>query len=334
MTLYQGFRPIAAVGMIAATVALSACGGGGGSDASSAASSNVLKLSSAIQSEHVARYAGAFGMLAGPGVAAIYTSVVSSYVQNVTSAGAGANTACAGGGSIDVAAQGAGATGLQAGETATVTFNQCIGQVQAPTVASNSTASGTISVQVQNATGLVGSTTQDWSYTATETANGVTLVSGNGTNTLNGTVTFTQAYDATTGVTTTTASSPLVTIGRTQTNTSAGNITGTISVASLAVTRQHTATPSSDVISSSASVSVSASDAVIAFNVSTPTPVSLTTTNGDTEVQSGVVQLSTDDTTETITALNTSSVGITVVTGNQTATYNESVDSFQSIAGG
>lgn len=333
MTLFQGFRPTAVVGMIAATMALSACGGGGG-DASSAASSNVLKLSSAIQSEHVARYAGAFGMLAGPGVAAIYTSVVASFVQGVTAGTASSSTACPGGGSVAVAAQSAGANGLQAGESATVTFNQCIGQVQGPTVTADSTADGTITVQVQSATGTVGSTTQNWSYTAMETANNVTLVSGNGTNTLSGTVTYTEAYDASTGITTTTANSPLVTIGRTQTNTSAGNVSGTISVASLAVTRQHTASPSSDVITSSASVSVSASDATIAFNVSTPTPVALTTTNGDTEVQSGVVQLSTDDTTETITALNTSSVGITVATGGQTATYNESIDAFKSIAGG
>src|ERR1700712_4043059 len=115
MTLHQGFRPIAAVGMIAATMVLGACGGGGG-DASSAASSNVLKLSSAIQSEHVARYAGAFGMLAGPGVASIYTSVVSSFVQGVTSGTANSSTSCPGGGSVDVVAQGAGAAGLQAGE--------------------------------------------------------------------------------------------------------------------------------------------------------------------------------------------------------------------------
>lgn len=333
MTLYQGFRPIAAVGMIAASMALSACGGGGG-DASSAASSNVLKLSSAIQSEHVARYAGAFGMLAGPGVASIYTAVVSSFVQGVTAGAAASTTACPGGGTVNVAAQNAGATGLQAGESATVTFNQCVGQIQGPTVQSDSTAAGTITIQVQSATGTIGSTTENWSFTAIETANNVTLVSGNGTNTLGGTVTFSESYDATTGITTTTANSPLVTIGRTQTNTSAGNVSGTISVASLAVTRQHTATPSSDVITSSAAVSVTASDAVIAFNVSTPTPVSLTTTNGDTEVQSGVVQLSTDDTTETITALNTSSVGITVTTGGKTATYNESIDSFKSIAGG
>jgi len=80
MSWYQASRSIAAAALVAATALLSACGGGGsgpGSAASSAAS-NQLKLSTAVQSEPVARYAAAFGILSGPGVAAIYTSVVQS----------------------------------------------------------------------------------------------------------------------------------------------------------------------------------------------------------------------------------------------------------------
>lgn len=328
MAMHQVFRPVTAAGMIAATLFLSACGGGGG--ATSASSSNVLKLSTAIQSEHVAKYAGAFGMLAGPGVAAIYTSIVSSFVQSVTSGAGSSSTACATSGTVDVATQSAGAAGLQAGESATVTFNQCVGQVQAPTVSSDSKVTGSVSVQVQSVSGTVGSKTANWSYTAIETANNVTLVSGSGTNTLNGTVTYSVAYDAATGITTTTANSPLVTVNRMQSTSTAGNISGTITIASLAVTRAHGTNPSSDTLTSSASVSVSASDAIIAFNVSTPTPVSIQ----DGDVQAGVVQLSTDDTVETITAINTTSVGITVMTGGKTTAYTESVADFKSIAGG
>jgi hypothetical protein len=331
MALYQAFRPFAAAGVIAVSISLSACGGGGSGSGSSSgtASADVLKLSTAVQSEHVAEYAGAFGILSGPGVAAIYTSIVSSFVQGVTAGTASNSTMCTAGGSVDVVAQNAGSGGLQAGETATVTFNQCIGQVEAPTVASNSQVTGSVTVQVQNVTGMVGSTIQNWAYTATETANSLTLVSGNGTNTLNGTVTYSMSYDAATGVTTTTASAPSVTIGRTQT-TSSSSITGAITVNSLAYSRTHGPGASMDTLSTSGAVSVTASDAIISFNVSTPTPVMLS--NGD--LQAGVVQLSTSDTIETITVQNASTVGITVSSGGQTGTYTESVSDFTSIAGG
>jgi hypothetical protein len=329
MALYQGFRPIAAAGVIAASTLMSACGGGGGGSSSGASSPDVLNLSSAVQSEHVAEYAGAFGMLSGPGVAAIYTSIVSSFVQNVTASAASSSTACTTGGSVDVVTQNAGSSGLRSGETATVTFNQCIGQVQAPTVASNSQVSGSVTVQVQDVTGVVGSTTQSWSYTATETANSLTLVSGSSTNTLNGTVTYSVSFDAATGITTTTANAPSVTIGRTQT-TSSSTITGASSIDSLAYARVHGPGDSMDTLATSAAVSVTASDAIISFNVSTPTPVVIN--NGS--VQAGVVVLSTSNTIETITAQNATTVGITVTSGGKTGSYTESVSDFSSIAGG
>jgi hypothetical protein len=330
MALYQGFRPFAAAGVIAATTLVSACGGGGGGSASPSASSpDVLNLSTAVQSEHVAEYAGAFGMLSGPGVAAIYTSIVSSFVQNATASSASSSKTCPTGGSVNVVAQNAGSDGLRSGETATVTFNQCIGQVQAPTVASDSQVSGSVTVQVQDVTGVVGSTTQNWSYTATETANSLTLVSGSSTNTLNGTVTYSMSFDAATGVTTTTASAPSVTIGRTQT-TSSSTITGAITVSSLAYSRTHGPGSSMDTLSTSGAVSVTASDAIISFNVSTPTPVVVS----DNNVQAGVVVLSTDNTVETITAQNATTVGISVTSGGKTGTYTESLSDFTSIAGG
>src|SRR5580698_8904935 len=112
MALYQGFRPFAAAGVIAASTLVSACGGGGGGGSSGASSPDVLNLSTAVQSEHVAEYAGAFGMLSGPGVAAIYTSIVSSFVQGVTAGTASSSNACPTGGSVDVVAQNAGSGGL------------------------------------------------------------------------------------------------------------------------------------------------------------------------------------------------------------------------------
>lgn len=152
---------------VAAAAVLGACGGGSGG---SSGGSNVLKLSSAVQSEHVARYAGAFGMLSGPGVAAIYTSVVQSLLTGVTAGAGNTMTSCPASGSISVLAQGAGVSGLQSGETATVGFNQCVGQVKAPGVSDSASITGTVSVQIQNVHGIVGNESNDWSYSAIETA--------------------------------------------------------------------------------------------------------------------------------------------------------------------
>ncbi|MEW6340890.1 MAG: hypothetical protein RXR20_17365 [Paraburkholderia sp.] len=330
MSWYQASRSIAAAALVAATALLSACGGGGsgsGSAASSAAS-NQLKLSTAVQSEPVARYAAAFGILSGPGVAAIYTSVVQSLVSSVSASTATATTVCPASGSIVVATQNAGTSGLQGGETATVNFNQCVGQVSAPGVSSSATVSGSVTVQVQSAQGVVGDDTANWSYTAVESANNLTLVSSNGTTVLNGTATFTMSYDAATGVTTTTASSPSVTLNITHAATS-GNVSGTISITSLSYSRVHDSDPSGDTVSTSGGISVQASDAVIAFNVTTPTPVTIS--NG--VVQGGVIQLSGDNAVESITPGGNSTVNISVTANGQTGTYSETLDSLRQLTG-
>lgn len=178
MSLYQASRSFGAAALIAATAMLGACGGGG--SGSSTASSNVLKLSTAVQSEPVAKYAGAVGILSGPGVAAIYTSVVQSLLTGVTSNAANSTKVCPTSGSISIGTQNTGSAGLQSGETATVGFNQCVGQVTAPGVSDSASITGSVTVQVQSAQGTVGSTTADWSYTAIETANALTLTSSNG----------------------------------------------------------------------------------------------------------------------------------------------------------
>lgn len=320
------FRSFGAALALAATVALGACGGGG--SGSSSGGSSVLKLSSALQSEHVARYAGAFGMLSGPGVAAIYTSVVQSLVTDVTAGAANTTTACPASGSISVVTQGAGQNGLQTGETATVGFNQCVGQVKAPGVSSSASITGTVSVQIQNVQGSVGNASNNWSYSAIETANALTLVSTNGKTVVNGTVNYTMSYDAATGITTTTASSPTVTLDRTQTAGS-GSISGQITITGLMYSRLHGADPVTDTLATSGNISVNAADATIAFAVSTPTPVTI---NGG-KVQGGVIQLSTSDTVESITPKDESTVIITVTSNGKTATYTETIDDFRSLAG-
>lgn len=329
MFLCQTSRRFGVAVIVAATVLLSACGGGSGGSSSASAGPSVLKLSSAVQSEHVARYAGAFGMLSGPGVAAIYTSVVQSLVSGVTAGTANTTAACPASGSISVAAQSAGVSGLQSGEIATVSFNQCVGQLKAPGVSDSASITGTVSVQIQNVQGMVGDTAHDWSYSAIETANALTLTSANGTTAVNGTVNFTMSYNAKTGVTTTVASAPTVTLDRNQTAGS-GSITGTITITSFAYSRVHGADPVTDTLSTSGNLSVSAADATIAFNVATPTPVTLSSGN----VLAGVIQLSTNDTVETITAKDASTVDITVTSNGQQGTYTESVDDFRSLTGG
>ncbi|RVD49514.1 hypothetical protein EN783_34375, partial [Mesorhizobium sp. M2D.F.Ca.ET.140.01.1.1] len=82
----------------------------------------------------------------------------------------------------------------------------------------------------------------NWSYSAIETANALTLVSSNGKTVVNGTVNYTMSYDAATGITTTTASSPTVTLDRTQTAGS-GSISGQITITGLMYSRLHGADP-------------------------------------------------------------------------------------------
>jgi hypothetical protein len=328
MSLYQTSRTLGAAALVAATTMLGACGGGG-SSSSSATNSNVLRLSTAVQSEPVAKYAGAVGILAGPGVASIYTSVVQSLLTGVTSNAANTTKVCPTSGSIGLATQSAGSTGLQSGETGTVTFNQCVGQVSAPGVSDSASITGSMTVQVQSAQGTVGSTTANWSYTAVETANALTLTSSNGTTVLNGTVTYSMSYNAATGVTTTTASAPTVTLGITQAAAS-GNVTGTITISSLAYSRMHGTDPTSDTVSTSGSINVQASNAVMSFDVSTPTAVVVS----DGSVEGGEIQLSSGSAVETISAASASSVNIVVTAGGQSGSYTETVESLRALIGG
>ncbi|SDG10752.1 hypothetical protein SAMN05216466_102128 [Paraburkholderia phenazinium] len=238
------------------------------------------------------------------------------------------SVSCPGSGSIVVATQNAGSSGLQSGETETVNFSQCVGQVSAPGVSSSAAVSGSVTVQVQNAQGVVGNDAANWSYTAVETANNLTLASSNGTTVVNGTATFSMSYDAATGVTTTTASAPTVTLNITQAVTS-GNVNGTITITSLNYSRVHDSDPSGDTVLTSGAISVQASDAVMAFGVATPTPVTIS--NG--VVQGGVIQLSGDNAVESITPGSNSTVNISVTANGQTGTYSENVDSLRELTG-
>lgn len=145
---------------------------------------------------------------------------------------------------------------------------------------------------------------------------------------LNGTVTYTMSYDVATGVTTTTASAPTITLGITQAVAS-GNVSGTITITSLTYSRVHGTDPTSDTVSTSGAIGVQASNAVLAFNVTTPTPVVVS----DGNVEGGEIQLSTDDTVETITAASSSSVNISVTSNGKTGTYTESVASLRELTG-
>jgi hypothetical protein len=146
---------------------------------------------------------------------------------------------------------------------------------------------------------------------------------------LNGTVTYSMSYDAATGVTTTTASAPTITLGVTQAAAS-GNVTGTITITSLAYSRIHGTDPTSDTVSTSGSISVEASNAVISFDVATPTAVVVS----DGNVEGGEIQLSSDNTVETITPAGTSSVNISVTSNGKTGTYTETVGSLRELIGG
>lgn len=318
-------RSVAAATIVAATVSLAACGGG--SSAPASASSNELKLSSAVQSEHVARYAGAFGLIGGPGVGAIYASVAQTFLNKSLAGTTSGSTACASGGSYTVNLP-AGSTTIAAGENANVTFDGCVGVIDAPGVSSHDAVAGSMSVQVQSVQGTVGATNANWSYTALASANNVVLTSSNGTTTLNGSVTYTTSFNAATGTTTTTANAPSVTIARTL---PASNITGTITVGSLAFSRALSTVgqTQTQTIAASASISITASDIVMTFDVATPTPITI----ASGLLKTGTLTLTSDNATETLVAQGDSTLGVTVTSGGKTGTYTEQLSDFESLLG-
>ncbi len=316
-------QSVAVATIVAATVSLTACGGG--SSAPASASGNELKLSSAVQSEHVARYAGAFGLIGGPGVGAIYASVAQTFLNKSLAGIASGSTSCAGGGTYTVSVPAA-TTGIVAGENANVAFAGCVGVIDAPGVSAQDSVAGSMSVQVQSVQGTVGATGTNWSYTALASANNVVLTSSNGTTTLNGSVTYTTSFDAATGTTTTTASAPSVTIARTL---PASNITGTITVASLAFTRAQNAPAQTQTITASASLGIAASDVTMTFDIATPTPIAIA--NG--ALKSGTVTLTSDNATETLAVQGGSTLGVTVTSNGKTGTYTEQLSDFESLLG-
>ncbi|WP_322046287.1 hypothetical protein [Paraburkholderia sp. J67] len=293
---------------------------------SNGATANVLRLSTAVQNQTVAKDAAASGMLASVGVAGVYMAAAKPFLTAVL-AGAPATTAnCAKGGTVATVVSNAGAPGVRAGETASVSFSQCVGQIAAPELSSADALGGNVSFAVQSVQGSVGSRTANWSYSATETANALAIDSSSGSTTFNGTVTFTVAYDAATATMTTTASAPNLTIERTQTSASGTSLDGTISIGSLTWTDVDNVATTTETLNASCAVSDVVAGVTLAFDVTTP--VSLTIANG--AIGAGTQQLSTADTTESIVAQNAATFAITVTSQGLTGVWTQSASSLAS----
>ena len=328
MGLYRSFRPFAAAGALAGVLA--ACGGGSHSETTA---SNVMQLSSGANSETIARYNAAFGTVGGPGIATMFSTVAESFLDTATATVTGTtpSTACFGGGTAVVTTANAAATGLQAGETATVTFSQCKGLLGAPGISDAAAVTGAVNFQVQAVQGTVGDDAQNWSYTAVESANALTFVTATGTTTYTSSVTYTTTHDAATGLTTTTASTPVVTLGRTQAATSSTSaVTGGVEVDNLAYTLVTPNNSATSTLTASATVTVRASDSITGFIVATPTPVTLT----GGAITSGIVQLTTSDATATVTSGTGEALVISVSAAGRTVSYAETIGDLEAVVGG
>jgi hypothetical protein len=320
-----GSQTASSGGAASATAASSPTAASAPANASTgSATSNLLNLSTAVQSQPVAVDAAASGMLASAGVAALYMAASRPFLTAALAGAPAVTTHCASGGTLATVTSNAGSPGVRAGESATVTFAQCVGELAIPAVSSSSAISGSASFQIQSVQGVVGSPTADWSYTATETvsegANALELASPTATTTFSGTVTFTVTYNAATGSTTTTANAPAITIGRTQLSSSGTTLDGSISVSGLSWTEQESAAAAEATLTAAAAVSVGVDGVTLAFNVSTP--AALTVANG--RIVAGTQQLTTSDTTESIVAQNASTFVVTVTSGGSTGTWTES----------
>lgn len=282
--------------------------------------SNVLKLSTAVQSQAVAVDAAGSGMLASAGVAALYMAAARPFLSAALAGAPASTTYCTSGGTLATATSNAGSPGMRVGETATVSFNQCMGELAVPALSASSAVSGSVSFQVEAVQGTVGSRTANWSYTASETTSALDLASSSAATAFSGTVTFTVSYDAATGSTTTTANAPTISITRTQVSSSGTTLDGTITVTGLSWTEQDSAAAANVTLSAAGAVSVVVDGVTLAFDVSTP--VALTLANG--QISAGTQQLTTADTTESIAANNASTFILTVTSGGSTGTWTAS----------
>ncbi|NIE65317.1 hypothetical protein [Burkholderia sp. Ax-1719] len=294
---------------------------------SSGAAATVLKLSTGVQNQTVAKDAAASGMLSSVGVAGLYMAAARPFLTAALAGAPAATANCAKGGTVATVVSNVGAPGLRAGETASVSFAQCVGQITAPELSSADALGGGLNFAVQSVQGVVGSRTANWSYTATETANALAIESSNATTTFSGTVAYTVAYDAATATLTTTASAPSITIGRTQTSASVGTtLDGSIAVTSLAWTDLDNVVSATESLSASCAVSDGVEGVTLAFNVTTPVP--LTIANG--AITAGTQQLATSDTTETIVAQNATTFLLTVTSQGVTGVWTQSAGSLAS----
>ncbi|HEV3426486.1 MAG TPA: hypothetical protein VG320_01250 [Paraburkholderia sp.] len=297
------------------------------SSPASGTTATVLKLSTAVQNQTVAKEAAASGMLSSVGVAGLYMAAARPFLTAALAGAPAATTNCARGGSIATVVSNVGAPGLRAGETASVSFAQCVGQISAPELSAADALGGGVNFAVQSVQGSVGSRTANWSYTATETANALAIASSDATTTFNGTVTFTVAYDAATATITTTANAPSLTITRTQTSASSGTtLDGSIAITSLAWTDIDNVASATESLSASCAVSDVVEGVTLAFNVTTP--VALTIANG--AITAGTQQLASTDTTETIVAQNATTFVLTVTSQGVTGVWTQSASSLAS----
>jgi hypothetical protein len=309
------------------TGAASAASSPATSSSSSGATTTVLKLSTAVQNQTVAKNAAASGMLSSVGVAGLYMAAARPFLTAALAGAPAATANCTKGGTVATVVSNVGAPGVRAGGTASVSFAQCVGQISAPELSSGDALGGSVSFSVQSVQGTVGSRTSNWSYTATETANALAIESSNATTTFSGAVTYTQAYDAATATLTTTASAPSITIDRTQTSASTGaTLDGSIAVTSLAWTDIDNVVTATETLSASCAVSDVVEGVTLAFNVTTP--VALTIANGATTA--GTQQLATSDTTEAIVAQNATTFVLTVTSQGVTGVWTQSAASLAS----
>ncbi len=279
-----------------------------------------------MQNQTVAKDAAASGLLSSVGVAGLYMAAARPFLAAALAGAPAATANCARGGTVATVVSNVGTPGLRAGETASVSFAQCVGQIAAPELSSADALGGSVSFAVQSVQGSVGSRVANWSYTATETANALAIDSSDATTTFNGTVTLTVAYDAATGTITTTAHAPSLTIARVQTSSSGTTLAGSIAISSLAWTDTDNVVSATESLSASCSVSDVVEGVALAFDVTTP--VALTIADG--AITAGTQQLSTSDTTETIVASNATTFAITVTSQGLTGVWTQSASSLAS----
>lgn len=296
---------------IACAAILSACGGGGGNSTTppvtstppaSTPTSNV-KLADSSNNYANVKTAYAATTYAAQNVTNVYEFLLEGVLLAANTSTAGTQTlSCSAGGSATLILTDAdNSRTISAGDSASVTFNNCQDTVNGTPVV----ISGGASFAVKASTGAVNSSSADWTLTVDETASQLNMAAGGASALINGTMTLAVQYTGATRSSFIKATASNVTA----THTSASGNQIVVGMSNFVLTDNYSASAGTDTVAFNGTLSATYNKGASLLELSVSTPTQLVYTSGT--VNSGSVTLTSGSETTTATFASASTINIT-----------------------